>query len=85
MPRPKSEVRITNTMIAAAGLYDDGYSAGEIAVKLKRTREYIIWSLGIMDVPVDEAQISPNGKAGKTFAKEWNQARELVLRGMMYG
>jgi hypothetical protein len=55
-------------MIAAAGLYDDGYSAGEIAVKLKRTREYIIWSLGIMDVPVDEAQISPNGKAGKIFA-----------------
>ena len=81
MPRLK-DVRITDTMVKAAIMYEDGDNAAEIAAKLKRTREYILWSLRVQKIEVDEAKLTPDGKAGKKFIKEWYEVIGMLKKFM---
>ena len=80
MPASYENIGISDTMARAKFMYEDGYNAAEIAKALKRTRQYIIWSLRVQGVSVDELKISPNGRAGKRFKREWNKAREVFLK-----
>lgn len=80
MPASYENIGISDTMARAKFMYEDGYNAAEIAKALKRTRQYIIWSLRVQGVSVDELKISPNGKAGKKFAREWNKTMKMLQR-----
>ena len=79
MPRLK-DVRITDTMVKAGIMYENGDSAAEIAAKLKRTREYILWALRVQGIPVDEAKLNPDGKAGVKYAKEWYEVIDMFKK-----
>ena len=75
---PKLEdVRITDTMAKAGLLYEEGQNAAEVAAKLGRTSEYILWSLRVQGISVDEAKLSPNGKAGRQFIREWDKVTSM--------
>ena len=89
---PKIEnVKITDTMIEAVNLYDEGHSIDEIAQKLKRKKSYIQWCMVVMDVAVDEMKYSYGKKTTEKFIKQWNAVtfpyrwnavREMVMKGL---
>jgi len=89
---PKIEnVKITDTMIEAVNLYDEGHSIDEIAQKLKRKKSYIQWCMTIMNVAVDEMKYTAGTKSAMKFIKAWNEVtfsykwdstREMVMKGL---
>ena len=94
MPRPRKDVAITDTMIQAACMYDEGHSIPEIGEKLGKNPAYIRWCLRIIGVSVDEMPYVPGKKTTDrfswewffaTFPYKWNTACKSVMRGLGNG
>ena len=91
MNKAADYVKITDTMLEAVRLYDEGYSVAEIAKRLNVKAQYVRWSMTIMGVPVDEMKYSPDKLSTTRFIRKWNEVTfpykwnattALVMRGL---
>lgn len=72
MPKIR-DIKITETMLQSAAMYDKGYSIDEICTRQNRSRDRVRLALVALGIEADERKYRPGTKTGKIFSKDWEE------------